>query len=165
MGKEGVKNAPSHLQIVAVGILRLPAPRVLAHGAQRLIGHPSQQILRTGSIRVAGRDVAGTSVHQLGRDRLARHLLEHPDDLEHGVAIAGPKVDRDGTFQVSDFAQRGDVAVCEVTDMQEIADAAAVGRVVIRAKNFEFGAAADSELGHTRKKVVGRVIWRLANFS
>ena len=81
---------------VAVGVVGLPAPGVLAHVRQVPLRHPIQGLARKAGVRIALGHVAGTPGDEVVGNPAAAGFLEGPDDLQHAVAATGAKVQHQG---------------------------------------------------------------------
>src|SRR3546814_3511485 len=84
-------------------------------------------------------------------DADAVHALERLDHVEHRIALTGAKVpDRQRFIAPGDRAQRRDMAVGEVDDMDIIAHAGAVGCIVIVAEHRQFAQPSGGDRKSTR---------------
>src|SRR6185437_7713125 len=81
----------------------------------------------SGVALAAGRDVM--------RHALTRDLLHGAQHFHHGYPLAGSDVEGAGRATRHQVVERGQMRGCEVRDVDVVADAGAVGRGVVAAKN------------------------------
>src|SRR6202021_1717897 len=62
------------------------------------------------------------------------------DGLEHGVAAAVAAIERRRGAAAAQIGQRRAMRLCEIADMNEVPDAASVGRRVVGAEYIDLGA-------------------------
>ena len=114
---------------------------------------PSSSWARLG-IGVGRGDVAGAPGRDLVGDVPADGGAERPDHLEHAGAPPGAEVPHVAPAHLGEPVERGQVAPGEVDDVDVVADAGAVGGVVVVAEDLQLLPAADGHLGDERHQVV-----------
>ncbi len=136
------------LTLIAVGVGALPTPAVGAHALDAVLG------LGLGGVGVAGGDVAGAAgLDSVGNvDAGCGHEGVH--QLEHGGALAGAQV-VDAHAGLLDGLEGRDVAAGQVDDVDVVADAGAVGGVVVVVEDAQLLKLADGDLGDVGHQVVG----------
>lgn len=80
------------LLLIPVRITALPSPGILAHFLNASLGHPAQFFLRLCGVRIAGRDIAGTSGFDLIGDLHTISRLEIFHDVEHRIPLSGSQI-------------------------------------------------------------------------
>ena len=146
---------------VAVGIVRLPAPAVAAHILERILGVPAEDARTLVRAGVHGRQVARTARRDPVRHMHVVGRLEGVHHLEHAVALAGAEVEDALARVLRHVGDRRDVAAREVHDVDIVAHARAVRRVIVVAKDAQALAAADGRLrdiGHEVVRHAARVL-------
>lgn len=117
------------------------------------------------AVAVDGGDVAGTAWHDFGIELDARHFFKSIDHLQDGDPIAAPEIESVEMFcifLIHNVLQGQYVGVCDVGDVQVIADARAVSSVVVVAENLQLLAFSAGDLCHDGDQVVGRVVRQFA---
>ena len=98
---------------------------------------PAEQALRQRRVGVAGGDVAGAARRDAVRHLAPAGALEGAHHLEHAVPRPVPRLTVSERGAAEQVAQRGDVAFGEVDDVDVVAHAGAVGRVVVVAEHLQ----------------------------
>ena len=126
-------GAPAHV----------PAVRRRYAVVQRVLGLPAQGLPRQGRVRHQRRGVPGAA----GRDDEAHGPADDPlagrDDLPHAVPAPGPEVHRAGLAAGREVVEGQEVRPHQVADVDVVADACPVGRVVVVPEHAELGPVRD----------------------
>ena len=125
-------------------------PGILTHFVNAILSAPAQQFLRLGRISVAGCDIPRPARHDLERNFFAARFGEGVLDLQHGIAVAGSQVDCFHTLVFQYIFHSFDVAQRQIDDMDVIADAGSVDRIVIIAPDPQEFTLAGRNLGDIR---------------
>ena len=139
---------------VAVWILGLPAPAVAAHILERVVRAPAEDaraLVRAGVhrrqvARAARRDAVG-HVHVVGRFKGVHHF-------EHAVAPAGAEVKNALARMRRHVGNGRDVAARKIHDVDIVAHAGAVGRIIVVAEHVQALQPADGRLRDVGHEVV-----------
>jgi hypothetical protein len=145
------------------GVAALPAPGVAAHVGEGVSGLPAEDVFRLGGVGVDGGEVARAARADHVGDGHAVDLGEGLDHVEHAVADAGAEVEDLAARVVIGVVDGGEVAVGQVADVDVVAHAGAVGRVVVVAEDGQARQLADRDLRDVGHEVVGDAVRVLAD--
>lgn len=152
--------------VLLFGEVALPFPGV-AHGVVGGgFGFPAEYVVGLGGLGPYLFDVAGSSFADYVRHFHSRGSLEGFDEFKHAEALARAEVeDFDGIgVGIVEHAFHGDyVSLGKVYHVDEVADATAVGGVVIGAEYGEFLPQSGSGLREERHKIVGHSVGEFAD--
>lgn len=155
------------LHDAALAELALPGP-CGAHGVgQRGVGFPAEDFVGVRGVAPHFLNVACAAGCDAVGHLHAGGFLKGVDELEDAHAVARAEVvDFDGgcvgTFE---HAVHGlDVGLGEVNNVDEVADAGAVGCGIVVAEHAEFLADAHGCLGDVRDEILGHAVGELADF-
>ena len=79
--------------LITVGVVRLPIPRIAHHILQGMHGVPTKLRLSLGRIGIAGRDIAGTAIHNTVRNSDLVDAAEGLDHIQHAVSDARAQIE------------------------------------------------------------------------
>ena len=119
---------------------------------------PTQHALGARAVGDETRGVAGTTRAFFYFNRLAGNAARGVDDLLHREAVAVAQVEGVAVAAGGEFFQRQQVGLAQVHDVDVVADAGAVGSVVVAAEDGDVGAAPGCGLQHQRDEVGFRFV-------
>ena len=145
------------LVFIPIRVLALPVPGIAAHVVEGELSFPAELALCARRVGKADVAVAGAAGRNYIWQLSAAGALVGVENVEHRRALAGTEV---VDFYLS--AERGNLferfymPLSEVYDVDIIADAGAVGGVVIVAVYFQMRSSADGDLSDIGREVVPR---------
>lgn len=140
---------------VAVGVIRLPAPCIGAHFVDTKLGLPAQKFFSIGWICIKNSNVTLPPRSGLVFELPTASLGHSSQHVENRIALAGSEVDRDTSRICFYFLEGCDMTLCEIDDMDVIANASAIVSSIIHAEDGKIFAPADSDLSDVGHEIVG----------
>lgn len=143
-----------------------PAPGGEQYFGDGGVGGPAKDGIGLARIGPDLLDVALATTYDGIREFTARDLLEGADDLQHAQAASGTEVE-DFDLLLGLAAQHTldslDVSLSKINHIDIVADAGAIGGVVVVAKDAQLLTQACSGLGNKRQEVVGHAVGQFAD--
>lgn len=138
------------LSSVPLRVVLLPVPRVATHFFDAVLSLPAEFVECFLRVAVACGDIACAARLDAVRNFYVVYFLECVDHVEHGIAVASAKVVNGEPAFTFDSLECCNVACGEVANVDVVANARAVGCIVVVPEHAEFFAEADSGLGNVR---------------
>ena len=147
---------------VTARVLGLPIHRRRSHVVDAELGLPAEFTLGLGGVGVAGGDVAGATRLDRERNRVAGSLLVRLDDLKYRVSVTGTQVVGEHAGAL-DLVDDGDVALGQIDNVDVVAHAGSVGRVIVVTEHLNLLELAECNLGDVGGQVCRNALRILAD--
>ncbi len=146
----------------------LPGPGRSEGLVESTLGFPAENRICARSVSPDRRDVTGTATYIFIRQLEVVDCFKAGYQFENRHGRTGADIEDFIFFFHLVFCHTvdgGDMGFCEVDDVDVVAEAGAVGRIIVIAENAQALSYAGGGLGHIRKKVVGHAAGKLADES
>lgn len=129
------------LLTVALGVVLSPAPEILAGLLEGMLGGPAELGVGAGGVGSQVQDVTSAARGDFVGEVAADGSGEGLDHLVDGAALAGAQVPgAHAGVVLAQVVQGLEVAVCQVEDVDVVADGGAVVRLVVCVEMGQLGA-------------------------
>lgn len=140
---------------IPLRVILRPPPQILTRILQCSLSFPSQLLIGSLRIRRQIQHVSSPPPHNLIWQLFPHGSTERLDHVENGASLARPEVPgAHAGLVVAEVVEGDEVALCEVEDVDVVADGGAVVGGVVVAKDEQLFALPDGHLGEQREEVV-----------